>query len=58
MATENHQRTVANDVDKKVGAMSNKEQQFAEASIEQWFEGKSVLTWQKQVIVRAILVGF
>ncbi|KAK2434136.1 putative metal-nicotianamine transporter YSL7 [Trifolium repens] len=58
MATETHQRAVGGDVDKKVVAMSNEEQQFEEASIEQWFEGKTVPTWQKQVTVRAILVGF
>ncbi|KAK2380535.1 putative metal-nicotianamine transporter YSL7 [Trifolium repens] len=38
--------------------MSNEEQQFKEASIEQWFEGIPVPTWQKQVTVRAILVSF
>ncbi|KAK2449224.1 YELLOW STRIPE like [Trifolium repens] len=58
MATETHRRAVVGDVDEKVAAMSNEEQQFKEASIEQWFEGISVPTWQKQVTVRAILVSF
>ncbi|KAK2434123.1 putative metal-nicotianamine transporter YSL7 [Trifolium repens] len=58
MATETHRRAVAGDVDKKVAAMSNEEQQFKEASIEQWFEGIPVPTWQKQVTVRAIFVSF
>ncbi|WJX41805.1 putative metal-nicotianamine transporter ysl7 [Trifolium repens] len=58
MATEPHRRAIVSDVDEKVVAMSNEEQQFEEASIEKDFERKTVPTWQKQITVRAIFVSF